>query len=258
MGKSPGVRANYQAPALEKGLDILECLADQGTPLTQAQLARALGKGANELYRMLICLEQRRYIQRDPVSGAYRLTLRLFELSHTHSPWEGLMRAARQPMRELAEKAGESCHLSVLHAGNLLVLAQEESPQQLRISVEVGRAFPLLHTVSGRLLLAYKSGPDVEEILQLDPEASQLNAVRKAALMQRLNTIRTRGYEEAYSETWEGIRDFAVLVGSPCGSIQSALAIPHLAPKKKQGNTDLLPAIQPCAQEIGRAAGLLV
>src|SRR3712207_8366305 len=41
----------YQVPALEKGLDILECLANQGVPLTQAQLARTLGRGPNELFR---------------------------------------------------------------------------------------------------------------------------------------------------------------------------------------------------------------
>src|SRR5215213_812806 len=85
---------SYYVPALEKGLDILECLAAQGVPLTQAQIARAIGRGANELFRMLTTLERRGYIQRDPLTGAYGLTLRLFELSHTHSPLQGLLRAA--------------------------------------------------------------------------------------------------------------------------------------------------------------------
>ncbi|MEP7187683.1 MAG: helix-turn-helix domain-containing protein, partial [Roseiflexaceae bacterium] len=43
---------SYYVPALEKGLDILECLAAQGVPLTPAQIARAIGRGANELFRM--------------------------------------------------------------------------------------------------------------------------------------------------------------------------------------------------------------
>src|ERR1043165_5034011 len=85
---------SYHVPALEKGLDILECLAAQGVPMTQAQIARAIGRGSNELFRMLTTLERRGYIQRDPVSGAYGLTLRLFELSHTHSPLQDLLRAA--------------------------------------------------------------------------------------------------------------------------------------------------------------------
>ena len=35
-------RTKYSVPALEKALDVLEYLADQAVPLTQAQLARAL------------------------------------------------------------------------------------------------------------------------------------------------------------------------------------------------------------------------
>ena len=135
MGKVNKVRdlddisstATYHVPALDKGLDILECLAAHQSPLTQAQLARALEKKASELFRMFICLERRGYIQRDPLSGAYSLTLRLFELGHTHSPYQGLLQAAARPMSSLAEEVGESCHLSVIHRGKLLVLAQEES-----------------------------------------------------------------------------------------------------------------------------------
>jgi DNA-binding IclR family transcriptional regulator len=37
-------------PALEKGLDILECLATQRVPLTQAEIARMLERGPSELF----------------------------------------------------------------------------------------------------------------------------------------------------------------------------------------------------------------
>ncbi|MGH2562597.1 MAG: IclR family transcriptional regulator, partial [Thermomicrobiales bacterium] len=128
--ESPG--PNYHVPALEKGLDILECLAAQGVPLTQAQLARTLGRRPSELFRMLTTLERRGYVQRDPLSGAYSLTLRLFELGHAHSPYDGLLRAAERPMRALTEEVRQSCHLSVIHGGQLLVLAEEQSPTRIR------------------------------------------------------------------------------------------------------------------------------
>src|SRR5919205_3273365 len=140
--EAPGA-PGYQAPALEKGLDILESLATGGVPRTQAQLARILGRGPNELFRMLVILERRGYIQRDPASGAYSLTLRLFELSHAHSPYQALTHAATRPMRELSDTVRESCHLGVLVHGALLVLAQEEAARRYRLSVEVGRTFPL-------------------------------------------------------------------------------------------------------------------
>ncbi|SRR6266498_3958549 len=249
---------NYHVPALEKGLDILECLAVPGVPLTQAQLARALGRRAGEVFRMLSCLERRGFIQRDPVSGAYSLTLRLYELSHAHSPFRRLLRAAARPMRELTETLRESCHLSVLHRGKLLVLAQEESPARVRLSVEVGGTFPPLHTVSGRLLIAQLTGAALEDALELDGEYAALSAMEQAALVERLAVIRARGYEEAISEMIEGVRDLAVLVGTPISAVQAALAIASLPRNRKIRNDDILPAIRTCAEAIGRSAGIVV
>ncbi len=257
MTRSPSSMPSYQVPALEKGLDILECLAAQGVPLTQAQLARALGRGANELFRMLVTLERRGYIQRDPTSGAYSLTLRLFTLGHTHSPFQGLLRAAGRPMRELTATVRESCHLSVIHRGELLVLAQEESPRKLRLSVEVGASFPLLHTVSGRLLLACQPPELQVETLGENAEYAALDSGAQASLAERLALIRERRYEEAYGETTEGVKDLAAIVGLPDSPVQAALTIASLSRKHRTRDDDLLPALRHCAEMIGRSAGLI-
>ncbi len=49
MKKNP----RYSAPALEKGLDVLECLADGAAPQSLNALARALGRTSSEIFRML-------------------------------------------------------------------------------------------------------------------------------------------------------------------------------------------------------------
>ena len=50
----------YRAPALDKGLDILELLAAVESGLTQAEIAKRLDRSPNELYRMLDRLQRRR------------------------------------------------------------------------------------------------------------------------------------------------------------------------------------------------------
>jgi uncharacterized membrane protein len=72
----------YAVPALEKGLDIVEYLADQAVPMTQSQLARALNRQPGELFRMLACLEGRGYVRRDPTNGGYALTLAVPARAH--------------------------------------------------------------------------------------------------------------------------------------------------------------------------------
>jgi DNA-binding IclR family transcriptional regulator len=248
---------SYHVPALEKGLDILECLAAQGVPLTQAQIARALGRGTNELFRMLTTLERRGYIQRDQLTGAYGLTLRLFELSHTHSPQQGLLRAAAAPMRRLTEATRESCHLSVIEREHLVVLVQEESPARVRLSVEVGGAFPLLHTVSGRVLLAYLGDSERADLLAREGELARLPAAEQSALHERLRLIRARGYDTSLGETTDGVSDLAVLVGAATSQVQAALTIASLTRQRASFVDDMLPALLGCAADIGRAAGIV-
>jgi DNA-binding IclR family transcriptional regulator len=249
-------RTKYSVPALEKALDVLEYLSEQAIPLTQAQLARALNRQAGEIFRMLACLESRGYLRREPATGAYSLTLKLFELSRTHSPYEVLLKVAQPLMRGLAEELRESCHLSVLHHGRVLVLAQEESPMPFRLSVEVGSLHSPLHTTSGRVLLAHMEDGVRDDILARDGEWRQEKPAARAAFLKRLAGIRSRGYERAEGERFVGGLDLGVPVGSPQSSIKAALTIATLKEKGGPSMEAMLPAQRACAESIAVQAGL--
>ena len=65
------------APALDKGLDLIEALAAESGGLSQKQIAERVGRSVGEIFRMLGVLEQRGYVSRDPVTAEYTLTLQL-------------------------------------------------------------------------------------------------------------------------------------------------------------------------------------
>lgn len=251
-------RAKYAVPALEKGLDVIELLAEQGAPMTQAQLARALQRQPGEIFRMLTCLEGRGWLRRDGASGGYALTLRLFELSRTHSPFEELLKTAQPFMRRLTDELRESCHLSVLHRDRVLVLAQEESPQPFRLSVEVGSLHDPAHTTSGRVLLAHLAAPDRDELLARTPEWRRLDATARKALAARLQTVAERGYDRSDGERFIGGLDLGVLVGSPTSAVKAALTIATLKSADGPDLDAMLPKLKACAAAIAAEAGLIV
>jgi DNA-binding IclR family transcriptional regulator len=244
-------RAKYAVPALEKGLDVIELLAEQAVPMTQSQLARALQRQPGEIFRILTCLEGRGWLRRDPATGGYALTLKLFELSRTHSPFEELLQAAQPPMRALAEELRESCHLSVLHRDRVLVLHQEESPQPFRLSVEVGSLHEPAHTTSGRVLLAHM-GPEARS-----PLVARLPAAERKALLARLEAIAARGFEQAEGERFVGGLDLGVLVGAAGSAVKAALTIATLRGPDGPDIDAMLPRLAACAAAIGQAAGLI-
>src|SRR6478752_905346 len=67
----------YPAPALEKGLEIIELLAAAAQPLSTRAIADNLGRSKGEIFRMLCVLMDRGYIDRDPVSEELTLSRRL-------------------------------------------------------------------------------------------------------------------------------------------------------------------------------------
>ncbi|EWY38648.1 hypothetical protein N825_12615 [Skermanella stibiiresistens SB22] len=249
-------RTKYSVPAVEKALDIIEYLSDKAVPLTQTQLARALGRQPGELFRMLTCLETRGYLRRDEVSGGYALTLKLFELSRTHSPYDELLTVARPLMRQLADEVRETCHLSTLHQNQILVLAQEESPKPIRLSVEAGSLHPVLVTTSGRILLANMPDAARDAVLGEATDFFQRGEDERNTFLTRLLNIRQRGYEIADGERFVGGLDIGTLIGTPRSHVKAALIITTL---KRADGPDLeamLPVLQRYAQTIGERAGL--
>ena len=74
--------ASYSAPALEKGLDILELLCRSDVPLSQKEIGQRLGRSVGELYRMVACLVERGYLVN--ADEKLHITTKLFELAHTN------------------------------------------------------------------------------------------------------------------------------------------------------------------------------
>ncbi|UCH27069.1 MAG: IclR family transcriptional regulator [Trueperaceae bacterium] len=249
-------RPKYRVPALEKGLDILEHLSDVSIPQSQAEIARALGRSTSEIFRMLDCLEQRGYLVRDE-AARYRLSLKLFELAHTHSPVDQLLRVARDPLRELAQRLRESVHIGVLRDHQLFILTQEESPEPVRFSVEVGRKFPAIETASGRLLLAHLPAYDLAEFLARDPHTLALGPEGRKALEGKLEQARRERYVIEKSGITEGVQDISVLLGNPKIELVAALVVPRLLLRDYDSDgIALLPALQESAAEITRKLGL--
>jgi len=249
----------YAVPALDKGLDLLEALAARPDPLSQADLARAVGRSPSEIFRMLACLERRGFVVKEPSSGRYRLTLRLFELAHTHTPVDHLLRAAEGPMREVARRVRESVHLSVLSDGRLLVLLQVESQNRTRVSVEVGAKFPVVRTASGRILLANLGQEELKEVLARDEEWGRLGPTSRSRFLADLLRIRRDGLYQGKSDLTHGIRDVAAFVGNPRVGVAAAVCVPSLvAIGKPKPLSEIRAAVRDCAAAITRQLGLRV
>lgn len=214
------------APALEKGLDLLEALAAEPVGLTQKELAARIGRSVGEIFRMLGTLERRGYIGRDPKTGEYALSLQLFQLATQHPPTRRLQQVALPIMDRLAVSTGLACHLSMASGGQFLIIVQAEPPRSMGWMVKLGAAFPFsMKFASARVIAAFQTGGRREEMVRILAEQSGQAAAQVA---RRLDAIAAKGHDMADSEMAGGLTDLSCPVRDERGHAVAALTLPFV------------------------------
>ncbi len=246
----------YRAPALDKGLDILELLASVEEGLTQAEISKRLDRSPNEFYRMLDRLVRRGYVTK--LEGdRFGLTLKLFGLSQLHAPTRRLASFATPLMRELAQKSRQANHLAVFDRGSAVVIAQQEAPDYWGISIRVGSHINLFDTGSGHVLLAYRS-PEERDMMIAEHSRSGEHIARSPEFYERLDQIRARGYEMMASAQTAGVYNLSAPILGPDGRGIAALTCPYIALVNAPNAPDITQTIsllQKTAEQLSLLAG---
>ncbi|MGL4311823.1 MAG: IclR family transcriptional regulator [Paracoccaceae bacterium] len=215
----------YRAPALSKGLDILEMLASESEGRTQVEIAKALGRTTSEIFRMLMVLRQRGYVVLDDSSDRYALTTKLFEVAHRHPPVRRLTALAGDEMQRLANRINQSLHLAILHSGKALVIAQVDSPDNNVTFVRLGAQVPLYDSASGRVLAAWLDETALAALLDLaGPETDG----RRGRFLADLPKLRENGACISPSLMIEGVLNISAPIRDFSGKVVAAMTIPFV------------------------------
>ncbi len=217
--------AKYTAPALEKGLDILELLSTEEAGLAQNEIARRMGRSVSEIFRMLVVLQARGYLMQDPLSDRYLLTTLLFEIGHRTPLIKRLSTAAAPVMQRLARDVNQSCHLAIISGSSVIVIAQVDSPGNNIMSVRLGAKIDLWRASSGRVILAHRTPEKLAETMADTPVPEGRSFEEIEADFAR---IRATGHEVMDSFVARGIVNISAPVFDHSGEAVAALTIPYL------------------------------
>ncbi len=225
--KSP---AQPGAPALEKGLDLLEALASESRGLSQKQLADRVGRSVSEIFRMLGVLERRGYVTRDPLTSEYTLTLKLFRIASQFPPTERLLQAALPIMEQLARRVQLSCHLAVLHGEQFMVIARIEPEWLMGWSVKAGAVFPLTQQYpSAKVLAAYQLGDRRRELAEV---IARNDRVSNKVALAALDRISAEGGNFSNDDGYTRILAYSCPIIESSGRAVAAVTVPLVRQEK--------------------------
>jgi IclR family transcriptional regulator, KDG regulon repressor len=221
---TPGSR--YSAPAVDAALAILETLGGvHETSLTE--LAHRVGLGKSSVFRLLMTLARRGYVEKNPQSERYRLTCRLFAVGSSAADRLGLREAANPVMQRLAEETGETVNLGVLDGTRVVNLHKVEGRHLLRMHLELGGGLPAQATALGKVLLAALKPAEVRRRFR-SHRLERLTARtigNRRSLGTALARIRKQGVALDDEECSLGLRCVAAPILNHLGLVVAALSV---------------------------------
>ncbi|MCG9625285.1 IclR family transcriptional regulator [Vibrio mediterranei] len=217
------VRQEYNAPALEKGLDILELLASSAEPMSKKQIAEMVGRSVGEIFRVLSVLARRGYVTFNEDSGKYMFSMQMFTVANQYPPQSQLLNIAKPLMKMVSEKVNQSCHVSWYDNQHLVVIGREESPYKMGFSLKIGAKLDVCSSGSGIVLLSFSDELKREKILKqsgaTDYEIEQANAL--------LNQTKNQGYFIGPSPQISGITNISVPIFTG-SEMLAVLTVPYV------------------------------
>lgn len=216
----------YRAPALDRGLDILEVLSLQARGLTRAEIVKELGVSPSQIYRMLERLVARGYVTRIEGGDRYALTMKPYLLATRHPPLRRLIAQAQPLMDEFCRELRQSCHLVVPEQGGGVVVAQASPTGHWEFRARLGGQMELFTTGSGLTLLAFQPVERLAENLNIwGVSASDPRLLQVA---EHLEDVRAKGWRAQPSRQLVGVTDLSAPVIGPGNEAIAVLTCPFI------------------------------
>lgn len=242
-----------------KALDVLECLAFSGQPLSAPEVAERCGLTRPTTYRLISTLAARGYVASGQ-DGRYRLGTKMLSLSKRLIEHAQLPQLARPDLEELSRLVGESVHLGVLEDAAVLYLDKVESVSAARMYSVVGTRNPLHSTSLGKAIMALL--PESERRMLLSrisfTERTPNTITDRDQLEANLEQVRLQGYAIDDVENEEGIRCVGVPVlgnaGLPIAAISISGPTVRVTPERVH---EIAPVLQETGKRISEKLGFV-
>lgn len=207
--------------SLDRAFDILELLSRERHGLMLTDIGNRLDLHKSTVYRLLSSLRDRKYIEKDPDSGNYRLGMEFIALSSQYLNSLELKTEAEPYLRRLSERLGETVFLATLQAGEVVYLDKVERFDGLRRYSIIGQRRPVYCTSLGKSLMMDLDSQHIREILGKKPLKKLTNKTitEVDSFLTHIEIVRKRGwsnddeeYEIGTSCVGAPIRDYRGII----------------------------------------------
>jgi IclR family acetate operon transcriptional repressor len=213
----------YTIRAVDRVCDLLDLLQEAHHGVSLKDAARATGLPKSSVFRYLVSLESRRYIEQDPQDGTYRLGSAFMPVQARQI--DLLVERAHPQLEWVRDEVGETAALAMLDSDEIIYLDVVESTSELRLAPTAGDRATLHATASGKMIAAQLDDQRVRSALATS--GMRANTERTIAsvelFLKELERVRAHGY--AVDDGESTVHGRCVAVAVPNTHLPAAMSI---------------------------------
>ncbi|TKG94990.1 IclR family transcriptional regulator [Puteibacter caeruleilacunae] len=204
---------NYKVPNLERGLEIMELLADNPKGLSIQDIKNELGLSQTSVFRITQSLLQKGYLARDEESKYFYLTRKLLTIGFRAINEHDLLEIALPWMRKLRDEVKETVFLGIIGDTDGIFIEQALGTYPFKFMLTPGNRFPFHCSAPGKAMLAFLPEKEkVELVSKLTLKKFNENTITtKRKFQEELKMVKEQGYALDREEQLKGV----VCVGAP-------------------------------------------
>jgi DNA-binding IclR family transcriptional regulator len=215
--------------SVERVLNIIEVMAEEGAPVTVTELAERVGLKISTVHRLLTTLSHRGYIDQDPKNNKYRLGMKLLEVGNAVLKFSDIRTISRPYLEELVDRCNETANLAILDDCDVVYIDQIESKNMIIVKMfaQIGNRGPIHCTASGKALMAFLPEERVDEILNgiTFEKFTNETITDPQHLKKELIRIRQDGYALDWGEREEHVRCIAAPIFNHEGKAIASVSV---------------------------------
>ncbi len=222
-----GASAATRAPALERGIALLQVLASSQRDRSLAELSDAIGVSRSTVYSLLMTLQRARLVQKDPRHKTYRLGIGLFELGSAYLHGVSLIPLFNDVAASLVERCRETVKLAVLDGREVVYLAKQEGLYSVRLVARIGSRMAAHATAVGKVLLMPLSDDAIAALYAgyEFPRRTAQTVGALDALLSEVRAARQHGYALDREEANDGVQCVAAPIYDHSSALIAAMSV---------------------------------
>jgi DNA-binding IclR family transcriptional regulator len=227
----------YNVPALDKAVAILDLLARSETELTASEIHQEIGIPKATAFMLLNVLERHQLVKKND-QHRFTIGIKLYELGITYVSKLDVVKIGRPFLERLLERTNLTSHLGAIFDHRVIFIEKLEPKSFIRFSTFPGMRSDVHISSLGKAMAAHLPEHELETIIErIGLGRYTANSITEVdALHRELATIREQGYSIENEEGELGIRCVGAPIFDNANRVIAAVSVTGLVAQVPEGD----------------------